>query len=41
MKYILKGLGCANCAQKIEEQINKLNTVKEANINFATKTLSL
>ena len=25
MKYILKGLGCANCAAKMEEKINKLN----------------
>ena len=28
MKYILKGLGCANCAAKMEEKINKLNEIK-------------
>ena len=39
MKYILKGLGCANCASKMEEKINKLDEIKTANINFATKTL--
>ena len=39
MKYILKGLGCANCARKMEEKINKLDEIKTANINFATKTL--
>lgn len=40
MKYILKGLGCANCAGKMEERINKLDEVKTANINFTTKTLT-
>lgn len=40
MKYILKGLGCANCAGKMEEKINKLDEVKTANINFTTKTLT-
>jgi len=41
MKYILKGLGCANCAAKMEEKINKLNEIKSASINFTTKTLTL
>lgn len=40
MKYILKGLDCANCASKIDEEINKLDEVKIANVNFATKTLT-
>lgn len=40
MKYILKGLGCANCASKMEDRINKLKEIKEANINFTTKILS-
>ena len=40
MKYILKGLGCANCAEKIETKINKLDGIKDANINFTTKVLT-
>ena len=40
MKYILKGLGCANCAAKIEERIDKLDEIKTANVNFTTKTLT-
>ena len=39
MKYILKGLGCANCAGKMEEKINRLDEIKTASINFTTKTL--
>lgn len=41
MKYVLKGLGCANCASKIEEKINKLDEVKIASVNFTTKILTL
>lgn len=36
---ILNGLGCANCAMKIEEKVKKLDYIKEANVNFATKKL--
>lgn len=38
-KLELKGLGCANCANKIEDKVGKLDSVKEANLNFATITL--
>lgn len=38
-EFILEGLGCANCAAKMEHNISKLNGVSEANISFATKTL--
>ncbi len=38
-KFIIEGLGCANCAAKMEAAINKLNGVKEANINFMTQKL--
>lgn len=38
-KYIINGLDCANCAQKIEDKLNKLKDVKEAVIQFATSTL--
>ncbi|MGE5474215.1 MAG: heavy metal translocating P-type ATPase [Ignavibacteriales bacterium] len=37
--YILEGLGCANCAAKIEDKINKLEEAENANVNFASKTL--
>lgn len=38
-KYILEGLGCANCASKMEIAINKLTGVKEASVNFMTQKL--
>lgn len=39
MEIYLKGLGCANCAAKIENEVKKLDDVKEANLNFVNKTL--
>lgn len=39
-KYILEGLGCANCARKIEETLKKSGKVENANVNFSTLTLS-
>ncbi|HHV97976.1 MAG TPA: cation transporter [Clostridiaceae bacterium] len=38
-RFILEGLGCANCAAKIEMAINKLDGVKEATVNFMTQRL--
>jgi Zn2+/Cd2+-exporting ATPase len=38
-EFILEGLGCANCAAKMEDKINKLPGVSRASINFATQTL--
>ncbi|TAH68855.1 MAG: heavy metal transporter [Anaerolineaceae bacterium] len=38
-KFILEGLGCANCASKMETAINKLTGVKEATVNFMTQKL--
>lgn len=38
-KLILEGLDCANCANKIEDRINKLESIKEANVNFSTSQL--
>ena len=35
LKLSLKGLDCANCAAKIEDRINALEEVKEANLNFS------
>jgi len=40
-ELILEGLHCANCAIKIENQINKLEEVAHANVNFATKALTI
>ena len=33
-KLKFEGLHCPNCARKLEEQINKLDSVKLAKINF-------
>ncbi len=38
-KFILNGLGCANCAAKMEKAINELEGVKEATVNFMTQKL--
>lgn len=35
----LKGLGCPNCASKIEHDIQKVNGIKEANMNFPNQTI--
>lgn len=40
-KFLLEGLDCANCANKIESKINKLESIEEATINFSTATLIL
>lgn len=39
-ELILEGLGCANCAAKIEYEVNELNGVK-ATMNFMNKALIL
>jgi len=38
-KFILEGLGCANCAAKMEKAINGLDGIKEATVNFMTQKL--
>ena len=38
-EYKLQGLGCANCAAKIERQVSDLPWVKSARVDFATATL--
>ncbi|NLP34759.1 MAG: heavy metal transporter [Clostridiales bacterium] len=40
-KFILEGLGCANCAAKMEKAINELDGVKEATVNFITQKLAI
>jgi len=37
--FRLQGLECANCAAKMEKDINELNGVKEATINFLTSKM--
>ena len=37
--YLVENLGCANCAAKMEAQIQKLPGVADATITFATKQL--
>lgn len=39
-ELILEGLDCANCAAKIEHEVNELNGV-QAYMNFMNKTLTL
>jgi len=40
-EFILKGLNCANCASKIENEVSKLQGVSQANLNLMTTKLSL
>ncbi len=39
LELVLEGLGCSNCAMKIEKRVGELKTVKNASLNFATKIL--
>lgn len=39
--FILEGLDCANCAQKIEDRVNKIDGVKKATVNFVNKKLMI
>lgn len=38
-RFILEGLGCANCAAKMETAINKLDGINEVTVNFMTQKL--
>lgn len=38
-EYTLQGLGCANCANKIEYAVQKLDGVSSGTVNFLTGTL--
>ena len=38
-EFVLHGLGCANCAAKIERSVNELENVSSASVNFITTTL--
>ena len=39
--FLLKNLGCANCAMKMEAKLNALDAVEFATITFATKQLRI
>ena len=39
--FILRGLGCAHCASKIEDEVNKLEGVQHASLDFIAKRLSI
>lgn len=41
IKVSLKNLDCANCANKIENRVNSLEKVKEANLNFSLGIMSI
>ena len=38
-KFKIKGLDCANCAAKLEGEIQKVEGVNEASISFMTERL--
>ena len=40
-KLTLSGLDCANCANKIEDRVNRLELVEESNLNFSTSQLTV
>lgn len=39
--YILEHLDCANCAAKIEREIQKLSYIQDASVSFATKLMTV
>ncbi|NLD18108.1 MAG: heavy-metal-associated domain-containing protein [Tissierellia bacterium] len=39
--YRLEELGCANCAQKMESAISKIDGVDEVKINFMTSKIRI
>ncbi|HHV78019.1 MAG TPA: cadmium-translocating P-type ATPase [Firmicutes bacterium] len=41
MRYRLRGLGCANCAARVEQELRKIKGLEHATINFATQSLEL
>ena len=39
-RYKLQGLDCANCAKKIEDELEKVDKYENVNVNFSTLSLS-
>lgn len=40
-KFKIENLDCANCAAKMENEVNKLEDVNKASISFMTSRLTL
>lgn len=40
-QFVLEGLCCGNCAVKIENDVNKLESVSFAFVDFVSKTLTV
>ena len=40
-QFALEDLDCANCAQKMEDAIRKLDGVEDVQVNFLRQTLTL
>jgi len=40
-EWALEGLGCGNCAEKMENQINKLQGVHQARVDFIARKLTI
>ena len=40
-EYILKGELCPNCARKIEDKLNKHESVKSATLNYIDRSLEV
>lgn len=39
--YSIEGIDCANCAAKVEDKINRIKKIEEANLNFMMGKLSI
>ncbi len=39
--FELKGLDCANCALELEREINKIEGIENATINFMTEKMKI
>lgn len=39
--YKLEQLGCANCAQKMQDEIEKIDGVQSAKVNFMLRKLTV
>ena len=39
--FLLEGLGCANCAAKMEDQIGKLKEISAVHVDFVSRRLSI
>lgn len=41
LDFLLDGLNCAHCAEKINDKVSKINYVENSNMNFVSKKLSV